>query len=177
MSTPGFETLLVEAPGAGAGLLAPGSILRALALGAGVRAEEVGLLIPVGRGRVAVDVGVQRAAGLSTPRLLPFTEGASPALLVLRREDDPAEEDRVWLELRWPAGTPRPGPGALGAALSAATGGSIGAEAIGASFCGDGWMQLEVPERFLLALEFPLELSIRGATVTATTATGGKKKP
>jgi hypothetical protein len=177
VSMPGFETLLIEAPGPGAGLLAPGRIQRALALGAGVRSEEIGLLFPVGRGLVAVDISVQRAAALATPRYLPFTEDASPALLVLRREDDPEEEGTVWLRLTWPVGDGKalpPSPGALSAALAHATKGAVGAETVGASFGGLGWMRVEVPQRYLLALSFPLDLSVGGRAVRVTTgATGG----
>lgn len=174
MSTPGFETMFIEAPGPGAGLLAPGRIQRALALGAGVRSEELGALVPIGRGRVAVDITVQRAATLATPRYLPFTEDASPALLVLRRHDDPEEEGSVWLRLTWPIGDGKalpPSPGAVSAALAQATKGAVGAETVGASFGGLGWMRLEVPERYLLALSFPLDLAIGGRTVRISTGT------
>ncbi len=172
MSVPGFETLLIEAPGPGAGLLAPGRIQRALALGAGVRSEEIGALVPVGRGRVAVDVSVQRAATLATPRYLPFTEDASPALLVLRRHDDPEDEGSVWLSLTWPVGDGKalpPSPGAVSAALAHATHGAVGAETVGASFGGQGWLRVEVPERYLLALSFPLDLAVAGRTVRVST--------
>ncbi|MEZ4265605.1 MAG: hypothetical protein R3F39_04440 [Myxococcota bacterium] len=183
MTPAGFETLLVEAPGPGAGLLAPGRIQRALALGAGIRAEEIGLMMPRGRGQVAVDISVQRAAGLATPRYLPFTDDASPALLMLRRDDDPEEEGSFWLRLTWPvgeAGSRPPTPGALSSALAEATRGAVGAETVGASFGGVGWMRIEVPERYLLALSFPMDLKVSGRTVrvsTKSTDAGAGERP
>ena len=171
---PTYEVLVVEAAGPDAGLLGPGCILEALALGAGLKAEEVGVMAPLRRGPVAVEVAVERARNIATPRVLAFDDGGGPAAFVLRREDDPPEEG--WFEVlaRWTDGGPAPSPGALGAALSLATGGLVGAECLGAAFAGPSWVRLSMPDRLLLGDKLPGTVEVAGRTVSLVAAAGGE---
>ncbi|MGM0574757.1 MAG: hypothetical protein ACQEXJ_07630 [Myxococcota bacterium] len=172
----GHETLLLEAGGPGAEALSPGRIQRALALGAGVRSEEIGALEPLGRGRVAVDVALARALSLSTPRPIPLLEGDDSTVLLLRRPDDPPEEGEAALLITWSDGGGAPSPGALAAALSEASGGSLGPEEIGAGFVGPGWLRLTAPARVLVAVDLPARVTAGGRTLDVAVADGGKKK-
>lgn len=86
------ETFEVELGASNGGLLTPGRILRALALGARVPSEDVLAVTISGHDTATVEIAVGRSAFLGTPRLLPCEEGGRPALFVLRRPDDPSTE-------------------------------------------------------------------------------------
>ena len=72
MSAP-FERmeLLVGSPGAGLAL--PGRLQKLLMETLSIRAEEVGVIEPIERGRVSVEIALARSRRLSTPVLLLLT--------------------------------------------------------------------------------------------------------
>ncbi len=171
----GFERLIVETTGPAAGALTPGAVLLALNTGAGVKAEEVGALEPVGRGRALVEVAQARAARVGTPRLLPVAAAGGTAVLALRRPDDPPAEEPLEVTLRWEDGGPAPAPGALAAAIAQATQGRVDAELMGWALPASGWMRLSLPERALLGEGLPERLEVAGRTLLVEH--DGKKKP
>jgi len=137
-----FETFELEAGGGSAGLLTPGRVLRALARGAGIPSEDVGLIEALRLGTAAVEVARSRALHLATPCYLPTDEAGRPALMVLRRKDDLPDEGRAELLLTTAEGPlPRPGEAAL--ALADALG--IGAEELGFGLEGAGFLRISVP--------------------------------
>jgi len=156
------ETLVLEAGAAAASLLTPGRVQRVLALGAGVRAEEIGGITPLTGGRVAVEIAIARAARLTTPRVVPVRETSGAALFTLRREDDVPDEESCVVALTWPADQPPPSPGALASALAAIGVGAVGAESLGAIFVGQGYARLEVPLGLALSGLLPEELTVDG---------------
>lgn len=164
MTAATHEDLHVSLVGAGAGALRPGLILRALAVGAAVRAGDVGTIEPLGRGLAKVEVALGRALGIATPRYLPITDGA---LLQLRRPSDPVDEGRGELELGWDGAAP--GPGAVAVALGAALG--CGAEALEAVFTAPGLARVSVP-LWLIAGGVPDTLDLAGRTVTCRALLG-----
>ena len=172
-----YETLFVEAGGPASGLLLPGRVQRALADGAGIRAEDVGLIRPLERGRVEVEVATHRAHRIATPLALPMDEGGRPALLILRRPHDAPGEADTHVILPWTHGDGAPSPGCVSAAIAKAMGGELGQEEVGAGLAGPNWLRLALPERILVRLELPLELEIAGTTMTLSAVADGKKKP
>ncbi|MFO0748829.1 MAG: hypothetical protein U1F43_24660 [Myxococcota bacterium] len=152
-----FDTFQIEAGGPGAGLLVPGRVLRALALGAGVPAEDVGQMEPDRRGAVSVEIARHRAVGIATPRHLASHEGGKPALFVLRRVDDEPELDEARsLLVTWSDGGTAPAPGAVATALVEAAGGGLFAEDLGFGLAGASFLQVQVP----------LSLVLRGVPAT-----------
>lgn len=157
-----WEELILEAPGALEGAPSPGLVQRALAEGAGIRADEVGIASPTGRGRVLVEVAAARARRIATPRHLVLQD----ATMVLRRADDPPEEAHLHLEFTWTDCGPPPPPGALAVALSEATGGWLGAEHLGYGISGPGWLRLTAPDRLLIAERLPERFQVGRRTLT-----------
>lgn len=158
-----YETLLVDAGGPASPLLSPGRVLRALHLGAGITAEEVGAMRPEARGVVAVDVLVERARRVATPAPLPTRDDADrDALLVLRRPDDPETEEDAVIHLRAQGGSALPSPGAFAVALSEASGGAYGAEAVGAVFAGRDALRVTLPLAWATSDRLPTELTVGG---------------
>ncbi|MCC6621780.1 MAG: hypothetical protein IT385_11030 [Deltaproteobacteria bacterium] len=153
-----WETFEVEAGGPSSGLLLPGRVLRALAQGAEVPAEDVGVMLPGKRGSVLVEIARHHAARLATPRSLPSLEGESvPAVFVLRRPDDEPDPDaRRELLVSWDDDGAAPSPGALAAALADATGGA--ADELGFGLAGARYVRVQVP----------LGLVLRGLPATLT---------
>lgn len=154
------ETLIVETSGAAAGALTPGLVQRMLGVAAGVAAEEIGAMSPLGRGRVAVDIDVLRSERLATPRPLAVLSSSQGPLLTLRRDSDPPAEQLADVQVTWRAPSAAPGVGALGRALSLASDGALGAEDLGAAFVGANWMTLRLPECAWFTLKLPAELSL-----------------
>lgn len=152
------ETLLVEATGAAAGALDPGAIQAALALGAGIRSDEIGLCLPAGRGRAHVEITLARAQTLATPRMLP----AGETVLTLRRDGDPQAELPCPVEVRAADGGPAARPGALASALAAASDGVVGAESLGVCVPAGSSLHVSVPERVILGGKLPSSLEIDG---------------
>ena len=169
------ELLVLEAGGPAAGALTPGAVLRALALGAGIRAEEVATILPLGRGSAQVEIAVSRAARLATPLPIPIDDGRTRVLMTLRREDDPPEDALSEVAVYWTDGGPPPAPGALATALSDALRGAAGAESLGAAFFGDGWGRLALPASLTTSPRLPATLEVAGRRFELTPA--GKKKP
>ncbi len=164
------ETLYLESTGPASGALTPGAILRALALGAGVFAEEVTSLEPLGARRVAVTITGERARALSTPRLLVPEGGRAGGAdggralrgvaWTLRRPEDPPEDGALVVWATWtPAEAQAPSPGALARALHDAFGPDVGAEELGVGFVGPGFAQLRLPSR-LMVMGLPHELTV-----------------
>jgi hypothetical protein len=156
--TTGFETFEVEAGHASAGLLTPGRVLGALARGAGISSEEVGMVEIARHGTAAVEIARGRAVTMSTPQLLPCEEGGRPALFVLRRPDDPPEAGRAELLLSVEEGEP-PRPGEAALALADALG--IGQEELGFGLQGAGFLRVSVPLG-VVANPLPSHLGIGG---------------
>ena len=169
------ETLVLEAGGPAADALTPGRVLRALALGAGVHAEEVGTILPLVRGSALVEVAVTRAARLATPLPIQVEEAGARTLMTLRREDDPPEDALSELAVHWDDGGPPPAPGAFAAALAVALRGAAGAESLGAAFFGDGWGRLALPASLATSTRLPAALDVAGRRFELVSA--GKKKP
>ena len=172
------ETLYLEATGAAATALTPGAVLRSLAVGAGVFAEEVTSLRPLGARRVAVTLTGARARALSTPRVLithdatrapALTDGARAATWILRRPEDPPEDGVLPVLMTWPLGGEEPTPGAVAGALRDALGPDVGAEELGVGFVGPGFAQLSLPAR-LAVLGLPAELALRDGRPVRLTA-------
>lgn len=138
-----FERFEVEAGGGSAGLLTPGRILGALARGAGIPSEDVGVVEDLRHGVAVVEIAVGRAAGLATPRFLPTDEGGKPALFVLRRADDQPDEGRAELLLSSEGDGALPKPGEAALALADALG--IGQEELGFGLQGAGFVRVSVP--------------------------------
>jgi hypothetical protein len=158
-----YETLELRVASAAAGLAVPGRIQRLLAQTLGIHAEEVGAIEPVERGRIHVEVALARSRRISTPMVLPLIERGSTSLWELRRSGDPNPSgEEVWL-LSTDGKTP-PTPGEIASALHAAYPTLVGAEELGLSFAGHGWVRVHVPERLVAYSEVP------------TTLTVGKKK-
>ena len=143
--TPRHETLHIEAGGAAAPALSPGLVMAALARGAGVRAEDIGLMLPDGRGALQVEIASARAARIATPLHLPAFFAGSPLLMTLRREDDAPEDSLTEVLVAWDDGGGPPAPGAFATALAVALRGTAGAESLGAAFFGAGWGRLTLP--------------------------------
>lgn len=154
-----YELLELDAGGASAGAMTPGRVLRALALGANIPAEQVGLIEPAGPGRVTVEIDRLRAAHLTTPRLLPCDDGGLRAVFVLRREDDLPDEGRFEVLIEAPSGAPAPSPGAVARALAPL---GLHAEDLGFGLDGAGFVRLSLPLR--AARLIPASLSIDGVT-------------
>jgi len=169
------EPLVLEAGGPAASALTPGAVLRALALGANIRAEEVAAILPLKRGSALVEIAVSRAARLATPLPIPVDDGGSRVLMTLRREDDPPTDGRDEVAIHWSDGGPPPSPGAFSAALAEALGGAAGGESLGACFFGADWGRLGLPASLLASPRFPTTLTVAGRTFELTPA--GKKKP
>ena len=172
------ETLIVETSGPGAGMLMPGRIQRALSQAAGIRAEDIGTLHPLGRTRVAVEIAMQRALNLMTPMVLPVTEGAQTQVWMLRRDDDPTGDEISQILVTWKDGGECPSPGALAKTISNVSGGMIGPEDLGPAFMGTGWLRLELPLRVVATLSLPGELKLDDGTsrvIGIENGTGGKK--
>lgn len=154
-----YETFEIEAGGGSSGLLSAGRILRALARGAAIPSEEVGAIGLSGGARhgvAQVEIAEGRAAFLTTPRYLPSDEGGKPTLFMLRRADDLPDEGRAELLLSPEAeDAPLPRPGEAAIALADALG--IGAEELGFSLEGAGFVRISVP---LEALTGPVPTSI-----------------
>jgi hypothetical protein len=153
-----FETFEVEAGGDSAGLLTPGGILRALARGADIRGEDVGVIEAGRHGVALVEIATTRAMVLGTPRLLPSEEGGRPALFVLRRPDDLPDEGRAELLLTSDEGL-APAPGEAALALADALG--IFAEDLGFGLEGHGFLRVSVPLGALVGA-IPASLGIGG---------------
>lgn len=170
------ETLWIEVPGPSAGLLRPGLVQYALFRGAGISADEVGLLRPEGRERVAVELAARRAGRLATPRTLVVRTASGPITLRLRRETDPPEEELAELLVSWEDGGPAPRPGSLGVALAGALEAPLGTEELGWGFAGPGWLRVRVPERVLGDPGLPATLSVDARSLHAE-APVGKRTP
>ncbi|MCB9734143.1 MAG: hypothetical protein H6745_16220 [Deltaproteobacteria bacterium] len=172
-----YETLLVDAGGPSEGLLSPGRVLRALHQGAGISAEEVGAMRPEARGIVAIDVLVERARRVATPSPLPVRDDAThrDALLVLRRADDAETDEDAIIHVRALDGGALPAPGALAVALSAASGGAYGAEAVGAVFAARDALRVTLPLAWATSDRLPDALEVAGRPFALEPA--GKKKP
>ena len=146
------ETLYLEATGAAAQALTPGAVLRALAVGAGVFAEEVTTLEPLGARRVAVTLTGARARALATPRGLVDGSATGGVGWTLRRPEDPPEDGRLVAFATWhPAEAPAaPTPGAISRSPPSAIGPDVGAEELGVGLVGPGFAQLLLPARLAL---------------------------
>ncbi len=154
-----FESFEIEAGGGSAGLLTPGRVLRALARGAGVPSEDVGVIEAASLGTATVEIALSRALQLATPRFLPTDEGGKPALFVLRRPDDVPDEGRAELLLSDEAEGDLPAPGAVAIALADALG--IGQEELGFGLQGAGFLRVSVPLSALVG-PLPQTLGIAG---------------
>lgn len=151
-----YQTFEVEAGGSSAGLLTPGRILRALARGAAIPSEDVGVVAATRHGVAEVEIATARALYLTTPRYLPTDEAGRPALFVLRRPDDLPDEGRAELVLSAEADDDAlPKPGEVAIAFADALG--IGAEDLGFALEGAGFLRVSVP---LEALTGPVPTSI-----------------
>ncbi|MFT7581167.1 MAG: hypothetical protein ACI9MR_002841 [Myxococcota bacterium] len=155
-----FETLILETGVTSAALATPGSVLQALALGAGLRANDVGMMHPVSRGRVNVEITSVRAWSIPTPVALPVGD----AVFNLRRDTDLPLAAPTRLQLGWAGAAPT--PGALAAALSQATEGQLGAEELGAGFATPTSVQVEVPPYWANTLAALGSLELDGAKVS-----------
>ncbi|MBL8788194.1 MAG: hypothetical protein JNJ59_25090 [Deltaproteobacteria bacterium] len=135
------ETFEVELGASNGGLLTPGRILRALALGARVASEDVTSVTISGHATATVEIALQRSAFLGTPRLLPCEEGGRPALFVLRRPDDPTTEALAELLITAEDGAPiRPTElSALADLLG------LGVDELGFGLAGSDFVRLTVP--------------------------------
>lgn len=143
-----YEIFELEAGGPSSGLLVPGRVLRALAVGADVAAEDVGTIEPLKRGSVAVEIARHRALTLATPRLVPSLEGGQAAVFVLRRADDEASIDEAReLLVSWDDG-PAPAPGEVAVALAEALDGF--AEELGFGLAGATFLRVQVPLAWVL---------------------------
>ncbi len=170
------ETVFIETSGAGAGLLAPGRIQRALALAAGLNSDDIGTITPMGRGRAAVEIAMQRALSLATPLALPIREAGRPALLYVRRESDPDAEQRTTVHIAWEDGV-APTPGALIKVLAHATEGRISEGDVGAAYQGPRSLDVCLSEGARALLDLPLELVDGAGRTLRLSEGGGKKKP
>lgn len=169
-----WETFEVEAGGPSSGLLLPGRVLRALALGAEVPSEDVGVMLPGRRGAVRVEIARHRAAAIATPRSLPSLEGDKPAVFVLRRPDDePDPDERRELLVTWEDDGPAPAPGALAAALAEATGSA--ADELGFGLAGARFVRVQVPLGLVLQ-GVPTALTIGSRAFTIGEVDGGSPK-
>ena len=149
MSVALWETLELEAGGASAGLLVPGRVLRALGVGLGIPAEDVGMIGPGRLGVATVEIAAGRAALLQTPRFVAADEGGRPAVFVLRRADERDEDTRRELVVTWDAApqseVEAPTPGAVAVALAEAMAPRLGAEDVGFGLQGVGYLRVQVP--------------------------------
>ncbi len=167
MSVALWETLELEAGGASAGLLVPGRVLRALGVGLGIPAEDVGMIGPGRLGVAAVEVAAGRAAMLQTPRFVAADEGGRPAVFVLRRADERDEDARRELVVTWDAAmadAEAPTPGAIAVALAEAMAPRLGAEDVGFGLQGVGYLRVQVPLGAALS-GVPAELRIGSRTL------------
>lgn len=155
----GFERFEIEVGGGSTGLLTPGRVIAALACGAGITAEEIGIVEPLRHGVATVEIALGRAARIGTPRLLPSEEGGRPALFLLRRPDDLPEEGRAELLLSIEGGGEAPRPGEVALALADALG--IGQEEIGFGLRGSDFVRVSVPLG-VCAGPLPAQLGIAG---------------
>ncbi len=164
------ETLVLEATGSRADALTPGAVQSALFRVLGLRSEELGVMSPLGRGVVEVEIGLARALQLVTPLPLSVSTPTGPALLTLRRHSDPAEVTRRHARITW-TGRPRIGPSLVARALTQATEGCFHPEDLGVCFEGQDIVLIEPSEGLLRRLSLPAEIRIDGATLTIDEAT------
>ncbi len=154
-----FETLELVVGAPGAGLLVPGRIQRLLALTLGVHAEEVGAIEARERGRASVDIALARSRRIATPAILTLVEHGRTSLWELRRPSDPRPVgSQTWLLSYEGKGAPTPGE--VATAFQSAFPDQAGAEELGLSFVGGGWIRLEVPERLTAFVEAPKSLNV-----------------
>jgi hypothetical protein len=159
------ETLLVQTSGAAADALTPGTIQRALCTSLRLSADALGMMHPLGRGRVGVEIALPHALNLPTPMMLTVLDGKSAALFTLRRPSDPEEGRDAQLRISWSGGT-RPTPGLLVRALSQATQGRFDSADLEAVFEGADWMSATVSEGLRARLTLPTSLTLDGCALT-----------
>ena len=154
-----FETFELIVGSSGSGLAVPGRIQRLLFNTLGIRAEEIGAIEPMERGRTRVEIALARSRGIATPLVLPLVERAQTSLWELRRFTDPSVEGvQTWILST--EGGDYPSPGQVANALNAAFPTQVGAEDLGLSFAGGGWVRVEVPERLAAFTAPPKTLAI-----------------
>ena len=159
------ETLWLDAPGTGADALSPGAIQRVLCAGLRLSSDAIGLMSPVRRGRVAVEVALPQALNLATPLRLSVQDGESRSLFILRRESDPPEEAVAQLHVSWKGRVP-PSPGQLVAALTQASDDRFDTGDLGAVFEGQGWLSAAISEGLLARLSLPSTVKVKGLSLT-----------
>lgn len=159
------ETLWLEASPTSAGALGPGTVQRALRSALRLSSDAIGLLNPVGRGRVAVEIALPQALDIRTPLTLSVRDGERPVLFTLRRESDPELETHSPLRVTWTGGT-RPSPGQLARALTRATEDRFHASDLGVTFEGANQLLVSVSEGLTGCLALPTTTKIDGVTLT-----------
>ena len=165
------ETLWLDAPGTGADALSPGSVQRALCAGLRLSSDAIGLMSPLRRGRVAVEIALPQALALATPLRLSVSDGDGRTLFILRRESDPAEESAAELRVSWKGQAP-PSPGQLIAALTQASEDRFDTGDLGAVFEGRNWLSVTVSEGLRARLNLPATVKVSGVSLTLAADTG-----
>ena len=158
------ETLLIQTTGAAADALSPGTIQRALCAALRISADALGMMHPLGRGQVGVELALPHALSLSTPMMLTALHEAGKTLITLRRTSDPVEARAVQLRVTW-KGQP-PTPGQLVRALHQATEERFDAGDLGAVFEGNDWMVATVSEGLYRRLNLPASVTIGKCAMT-----------
>jgi len=153
-----YETFTLSAGRSSDGLLSPGLIMNALALGAAVPSEDVGLITPMGPGRASVELARSSAARLGTPRFLPCATPNAKALFLLEREDDLPDENRFDILVHCKG--KRPLPGKVSNALSERL--ELGSEELGFGLEGSDYLRVSLPLR--AARDLPDAVSIDGVS-------------
>jgi hypothetical protein len=165
------ETLLVQSSGAGANALSPGSIQRALWSSLRLSSDAIGMMHPLGRGRVGIEIALPHALHLATPMMLTHRDGKHTALFALQRASDPVDAQRTQLHITW-RGAQRPTPGLLVRALRQASAERFDSGDLEAVFEGDGWISAAISEGLRGRLSLPKSVTVDGCTLALTTDDG-----
>lgn len=159
-----FETFELEGPAA---LMTPSTAIAALASGLSLSSEDVGAVVPLGVGRLSVELDRRRASRLATPRDVPTRLRHERALFRLSRESDLPNFPGDFAQLEAIATVksgPVPGPGAMAAALCECL--AISAEDLGFALEGHGFVRLTLPLAAARALRDAVELTVGESALT-----------
>lgn len=159
------ETLWAEASPTSADALTPGRLQRALRAALRLTSDAVGLMSPVGRGRVAVEIALPQALDIGTPLTLSVRDGQTPVLFTLRRESDPVLEVHQRLRVTW-SGKSRPTPGQLALALTRVSEDRFHGGDLGVAFEGAKQLLVTVSEGLLGCLTLPTKTKLGGMELT-----------
>ena len=161
------ETLLLQTTSAAADALSPGAVQRTLWSSLRLSADALGMMHPLGRGQIGVEVALPHALSLMTPMTLTSVDETGAATLFrLRRQSDPLEGRETQLRIHWNG--PSPTPGVVVRALVKATDERFDSKDLASVFVGADWMSAEVSEGLRARLKLPLTVTVDDCTLTLT---------